>query len=376
MTVVAPSLCKHRCLLTLNHLACSENGTYPIPLSGSGDSATLGTRLPDEMFTGAQSDFGDVCLTSDEAGTTQLPLQVVWVDAANKRCEIWTANDLSVTTDRTIYAWYGAKSGTLTQPAADAEFGSQAVWKEDGAQNYLFVQHLGNSLSDSTALACNFSVDGTTPAVVAGRFGLGRRFDPDVAGSLLKDATLSLGGKFCISAWVYLYGYPTNQDSPDWGLGLAFDCNGYWDPQFHSLGVDYLHRASAFFNWSGGIAAENRGSLAGDEVPLGQWVHLASDYDQQHFSLYLNGAQAATPLERTYPAVDPNTLRIGKFASYYLGGYVDGIVDEVRFGCVSRSPSRWATTFAIESSTSLVTVGTPTTPSTGARRRRLLLCAA
>ena len=155
MTVVASDLCQRKCSLTIAGSAVAESATYAVLLSGSGDATKFGTRLPDELFTLAQADGGDICFTSDATGLNLLPVEIVsLLTAASRR--IWVAVPLTAGTSKTIYVWYQSTGGTLAQPAASATYGSQAVWNgANGVGNMVAVYHFGTpsawSGADSTS---------------------------------------------------------------------------------------------------------------------------------------------------------------------------------------------------------------------------------
>ena len=128
--------------------------------SGSGDSTTFGTRLPDDLFAKCQSDGGDIVFTSDSAGTQRLPMELVSIDTTNKKAVIWVAIPLTAGTDATVYVRYQSNAGTLTQPAATDTYGSKAVWNGangvGGSGNLLkLVSH--DLVTDSTG---NYTLSG------------------------------------------------------------------------------------------------------------------------------------------------------------------------------------------------------------------------
>ena len=125
-----PGRCGRTCPLTISGSAITESNTYAVLFDGSGDSSKFGTRLPDEIFTGANAALAsgiDICFTSDAAGYNQLACELVWFAPATKQAEIWVAVPLIAGTNATIYVWYHGSSSTVKQPAATG-FGSQGVW--------------------------------------------------------------------------------------------------------------------------------------------------------------------------------------------------------------------------------------------------------
>ncbi len=138
--------------------------------------------LPPAMVTlggahAAQSDGGDIRFTTDAAGTNRIACDIVqWVQNATPASavvEIWVPTNPLTASDVTIYVWYDAGGGQ-TQPAANAAFGSQAVWDSD----YNIVQHFGDgttlSVTDSTSNANNATNHSGVAA--AGKFGGGVDF--------------------------------------------------------------------------------------------------------------------------------------------------------------------------------------------------------
>ena len=194
MTVVAPNLCKWRCPLTIDHTQVSENGTYAVVFTGVGEVGVT-QRLPDHLFANCQSDGGDICFT-DELGN-RLAVELVSFVQETERAEIWVSVPLSVSADAVPYVCYGSKSGTLSQPAADAEYGSQAVWGE----GYALVSHDGG-LTDSTANANNGTNHGTVGE--AGIIGGGIRCDESGGDYVDVSSVVSAfnGSRWLCSAWV------------------------------------------------------------------------------------------------------------------------------------------------------------------------------
>lgn len=91
----------------------------------------------------AKSDGSDLRFSSDLAGTTELPFEVVrWTqDAtpANALATVYVATDLSATATTTIYVWY--KNASATMPASTDANGSEAVWDAD----FVNVHHLNST---------------------------------------------------------------------------------------------------------------------------------------------------------------------------------------------------------------------------------------
>lgn len=136
---------KRKCKLTIQGSQIAATGTYPVHLSFDGSDSTK-TNLPSEMFDAdgdhpSQPNGGDIRVTSDAAGTTLLPLEIVYWktddDTANAKGEAWVRVDLTASTDKDIYIWWDAP-GNVQQPSPWLDEGAYQVWPDD---EYAFVCH-------------------------------------------------------------------------------------------------------------------------------------------------------------------------------------------------------------------------------------------
>ena len=355
MAVVTPAQCTRKCSLTIDHTKVLETGYYPVLFDGSGDSGSFGTRLPDELFTLSQSNGGDICFASDSAGTTQLPVELVTIDTTNKKAEIWVKVNLaSLSADTVIYVFYQSNSGTLTQPAANATYGSQNVW----SNNYQNVYHLpasGSNVSGADSTSSVHNVDASYCPTGAGHIGAGIYFDGSHYLNMLAISIPQSAGS--ISFW--------------------------WKPEdVYSFNAPEAFRA---YNSSGryfdGLTAYNG-------ILYGGWYNNSTDnrltYSESNFSngTYYYITLTWTSGGYTYLYVNNNTTPVASYANTtemwdtttgttWLGRYPDGsqafstsYIDEWRTSTSQRSGNYNATDYNIQTSTSLVTVGTPTNTAT------------
>lgn len=110
--------------------------------------------LPSEMFDAdgsnpAQNGGGDLRFSSDAAGATQLPCEVVSFvtdnNPANGTAQIHVkVPSVSASVDTTIYVWWNT-AGTDSQPAASDTYGSENVWDS----SYQLVLHMEQDPSGS-----------------------------------------------------------------------------------------------------------------------------------------------------------------------------------------------------------------------------------
>jgi hypothetical protein len=352
---VAPSLCNRKCALTINGSLVAESGTYAVLFDGSG--GTFGTRLPDELFELCQSDGGDICFTSDSAGVTYLPMELVWIDNSNKKAEIWVAVPLTADTNATVYVWYqSANSGTILVPVvANSTYGSQGVWNAIG--NMFAVYHFGSptvpSGNDSTANGLNLT--DLTEAFPADAGYIGG--DLPVSNPATVSATTPSGQPaLTVQQWFKIPTANDNYLGEFAGIGVN-SASGRWAHFYegvsgpdvtipHSLGVDVC----------GGDAHI---SFTADDT----WHFLVSTNQSGNnttsgINLFLDGIQQATTVDALPINLVSGELAVGCVVQLHQF-YAQGNQDEVRFATVQRSANYIATDYQIQSSTSLVSVGTP-----------------
>ena len=168
--------------------------------------------LPSEMFDAdgtfpAQSGGGDIRFSSDQAGTTALPCEIVLFTTDNNpalgTARIWVKVP-SVATGTTFYVWYNTVA-TDSQPAVGASNGRNAVWS-----GYALVSH-GLTGSDSTG---NHTLTPTGALAVPGPFG-------DTGGGRGFGATQGTG-----TADVVATTYTGNSVTRTWSMWLRFNATG------------------------------------------------------------------------------------------------------------------------------------------------------
>ena len=150
---------------------------FPVVLT----AASLPTELTNNTY--GRSDGGDLAFATDlGAGNSlssigaQIPCEVVSAAfGGTPTAEIHVQVPSVAATGTTTYLWvlYG-NSGQTAQPAASSTYGAQAVWNENGTQNYVGVWHLQGSgtpanWADSTKNGLTGTNFGATAA--GGKFG-------------------------------------------------------------------------------------------------------------------------------------------------------------------------------------------------------------
>lgn len=234
-------------------------------------------NLPSTMFSGgtpADNGGGDVRFSSDAAGATQLPCEVVsFVTGGSPSAEVWVKVPTVATGGTTIYVWWGNTG--QTQPIVSDTYGRNAVWSTRRA-----VWHLGQDPSGSAPQMVDST--GTNPGTtngsmtsgqsVAGKAGNGLSFDGtnDYVGcgtnSSLATATkfsLSFAAKFAGAA-DQLVLTKTQVGSAGWALWVSSgNLRMWWSPD-GSVYRYYLDTASI-------------------GLDVGNWHHYAFEFDKSGY---------------------------------------------------------------------------------------------
>ena len=85
-------------------------------------------NILDATYASMEGDGDDIRFTTDEAGTSEIPFEIVALDSEAKTCEIWVKLTVDHDDDTDFYIWYGDSS--LSAYAANATYGSENVWSD------------------------------------------------------------------------------------------------------------------------------------------------------------------------------------------------------------------------------------------------------
>lgn len=313
----------------------------------------------------AKSDGGDIRITTDEAGLTQIPVEIQEF-AINNDPALGTAvihakvPSISSLVDTDIWLWYNNPSATL--PADTDTYGRDAVW----SNNFDTVFHLHEG--DSTAV--DFYKDATgngnhgqltdidgDSAQIDGKFG--KMMDLTGDADFITTGDISFGANFTISAWI------KSDDVTPYRQGVVGKASSAINSEIY-LGTGSTNIMLVLFKNAGTQIAH------ADTIALDTNWHLFHGVaDGTNVTLYKDGSAIASPASQT---VNPPSLirnmRIGHDDAFWVSGgdrYFAGIVGEVRKSSVARS-SDWNSaeynnqndpaTFIIEGTpVSTVTVG-------------------
>lgn len=352
-----------KCAVTIDHTKVSADvSNYPAGFNLS--------NFPSEMFDSdgsypALNGGGDIRFSSDSAGVTQLPCEIVSfvtnADPSSGSAEIYVKIPaVSSSSDTVIYVWYN-KSGE-TQPAASDTYGSQNVWDSD----YKAVYHMNgaaySNIADSTSNANNVVGENGSPDYnQAGIFSGGKsvNFESSSVEYLGINYSSGLGdtNDFTIEAW---YKAQNATIATYEGVFCKYhSSSGGW------VFLRYSDEKQSFYtNEPGGSGVDEcKSSSAYDDT---NWHYLAGVIDSSgNKVLYVDGASAGTggPVG---VANYTGGIRIGATYVNSTNFTADGYIDEVRYSSTRRT-SDWITTEYnnLSSPSTFASAGTPETPSAG-----------
>jgi len=326
------------------------------------------TTLPSEMFDAdganpALNGGGDIKFSSDEAGATRLSCEIVTFTTDNNpalgKAEIWVkVPSVSAGSNTSIWVWYD-KSGE-SQPAANAEFGSESVWAA-GIGVYHLDEDPGPGGADEMLDSDGTANHGTAEAsmdsgdLVAGRIGNAIHFNGPGSDNSVTFAPTDFGDTCTISLWFK----PTTTGDAQ-SLLTNKDVDGGVQDGFQLRITD---AGRIIFNTGNGAVQGNANTLDG-VINFGQWNHVAVEVNRAAGTavIYHNGVDAnpGDPTIRTDFKTNDD-WQIGNRVS--LTQDFLGEMDELRVETVTRSADWIAAdhnnqddpaTFVIE--------GTPETP--------------
>jgi hypothetical protein len=316
-------------------------------------------NLPSEMLDAdgsypARNGGGDIRFTSDEAGTTRIPCEIVSFVTNNNpalgTAQIWVkVPSISASVNTSFWLWYNNPDATLPVPSSD--YGSENVWDSD----YVSVWHLEQEPSsvsaqifDSTRNKKHLTAEGsmTSGDLVAAAAGNGLDFDGTddrvVAAAnetaLHGDCTIEATGTFdTLSSQRNIV---SNRFA---GLneGLTLRTSG---------------TALQFFGYDGGF----HGVDIAAAVSTGVRYSMAGTFNGSTYELYRDGASIGTSSDATLPT-STGVLSVGGDSG--VGRYTDGILDEVRISTIARSTAWIAASHStLRTPATFALAGTPESP--------------
>lgn len=292
-----------------------------------------GADLSSQFWSTVRTDGGDIRATLND-GTTQIPVEVVFIDTSGHTAEIHVKCSPDKSTGLTIRLWY---NGTDTQVAANSTYGSQNVWTKYSAVYHLneAVNNSAGGYLDSTANA--FHATGTSMSLTAptGKLaGKCQDFDGTAdyinTNKIVSDLMSASAGY--ISAWC-------NSDAAFYSHALPYRGNCVvGDKTGRYLGI-YGHTDSGnkltIYNYEGG---EDNVSTV---VSSSTWYHAVWRHSGGTLNASVNGSTGSTASGNTDAVTD--AFCIAYAGDPPNGQFFDGKIDEVRFSA-SDLGADWVTT--------------------------------
>ena len=319
-------------------------GTYTVSLTvtGSGWSikktyANLITVVPAVVFT-ASPTSGNAPLVTEFVPTVTGGTITSWQwsfgdgntsggTGSSVPSAIWSyANAGSYTVSLTVTGPGGSITQTnpnfITVSASSSGSGTTSSSTINGlVAAYSFDNNGGTPLDYSGNGYYGSALNAVT--VPQGRFGSAMSFNGTNAWvSVGSKALLALSTGMTLEAWVYPTAAMSGLDTVVMKEQLATATTPGTATYLLAANNSANQPMSAV--WNGSEATVNGNT----QIPPNQWTHLASTYDGQYQSLYVNGVLVET-LPQTGPiATSTGSLRIG--GNSIWGGYFQGYIDEVR----------------------------------------------
>jgi hypothetical protein len=283
-----------------------------------------------DLFAQAKPDGSDLRFAA--ADGAHLPYQIEAWDAAGKKAVVWVRVPLVKAGQvQKLRVFWGKAS------AADSSSGPAVFGSADGFQG---VWHMGSAADASpNAIAAQ---DSGTAADPAGRIGAARSF-PNTDSyathgaymALGEPAALNLKGVITLEAWVKWARRDKHRIILCHGGGTA---PAPVNETVLRIGETLDYRAGV---WTG------KDHYAASAVPAsdsGAWVHLGGVYDGTAWTLYRNGAKAASLASDTGAMPSTGGWRIGaEFATvpntttHTVTRFFSGSLDEVRIASQARN---------------------------------------
>lgn len=286
----------------------------------SGNSNNLTASGSPTFSTDVPLGGSDLRITTDSAGTTEVPFEIVSLDTSAEECEIWAKVPTLDYDDATsLYIWYGNSSALPY--ASDDTYGSENVWSGDVVR-----YHLQNSGKDSSANAYNLSAT-NSPVYATGKIGNGIDLEASSSQYMsVADAScpnLEISGSQTFSFWF----------KPE-SIALM-----------NLIGKNGATNRHQLYLSSGGKVNSNFSglSIAGLEhttvLSAGTIYRIVFRYNGSTTAIWINDTKESLAVTGT--ANDTNApFYIGRGNS---GAYGDGIFDEIRVTSSALSDD-WITT--------------------------------
>lgn len=306
--------------------------------------------LTSTMLAAANDTGGNLRFSSDDAGSSPLPCEIVQFNKVTAQVQIWVRNT-SVTTGTKIYLWAGASG--VSQPSATEALGSQAVWSD-----YEFVFH-GDTPDDSAGNVTPV-IDGAVSS--SGKIGDGYELTAANQQKIYIPLPNALTNNITLSAWTKLNTLAGNQTI----IGLAEEILP--DNQDRLLSDNGRLSIGNFGGTGLAAAAPSTG------FTTGQWFSCCVAYTledpSKQASAYLNGELEVSNNGISGSGISNfrafNRVALGTTADSTDTWWLDGGIDEARGTLLALSATYIKLEYENQSSSGPYFIATdaPTGPNT------------
>ena len=267
------------------------------------------------VFDGCDNGGGDLRLSSDEAGTTQLPLHVVSFDTSADTAVCWTLPTIDHDADTVIYIW-GDNTGE-TQPAEGVAYGREAVYPAMFGAAYNFHDDVNDATSNDRDGSIN-----DTPTYTSQKIGTGLSFRGNGNGDNVEiSSNLGLAGA---TETIFIWGN-IDSTSEQGGWFKVGDNNDGWAT---GVGEGLFNNQEGGFDGNENVALNDAVAWIDGNNNLGTGdMNLVWTLDS---SGYINFWQDGVLVDGTYSSSSPNTPLS---AHSYIGGHNITAVNDRFLNC-------------------------------------------
>lgn len=305
--------------------------------------------------TDAPRGGADLRFTTDLAGTTEIPCEIVSWDAGGSTSEVWVkVPTVSYNTDTDVYVWYN-NDGANFRPIND-KMGQYGVWP------HKLVQHLNTSSVDSTENAHNGTDTSVTYATGQIKNGAVLNGSSSII-QMADHADFNFGtGNFTVEAWI-----DTNTIA---NYDTIFAKNKATSPDntnFYKFDIGVVSGTTVAPRF---YAAVSSSIVAGYEVTTpvtlndGSPHHIVVVRNGTSLLIYFDGVSQSLT---TVTAISTNNISTGSNGAFIIGNdagntprFFDGTVDEFRVILSALSADWIATEYANQNDPSTFATGDTT----------------
>jgi len=285
------------------------------------------SNITDSTFwNNVQSDGGDLRVSTDESGSSQIPLEVVSIDTTAETGEIHFKSDTDASADQSYYLWWGDSTGTVSQPATTDPNGRNAVWARYGA-----VWHLSETSGgavDSTGNGNTGTYQGNLPNQVTGKIGTAQ--DGDGNGDYVDagdDASMEAGPSLTVTGWMNNDSYNSSYNDliSKWNDGNVN--NRAW-----SISIDGGNGTVPRLLYSED-GSNTRDILLSSTPSTNDWHYYDFGYNDSSGTIDFRVDAGSQSQQVSYSqglSDEPSPVQIFTGVRLRNDKYVDGTIDEVR----------------------------------------------